>query len=304
MKSRPKRSRISSRIVTRRHGLARSIVLAVALDRRAAERPLGDVAEHFFGHGGHVVVIGVGAHELDDRELGAVLGGDALVAEHLAHVVDVLHAADDAAVEEQLDGDAQVQVAVERVVVGRERPRAGAAGERLQRGRFDLHEVAFVEPLADREHDLGARDEQLARLLVGEQVELAVAVAGAGVAEPVVLVRRRAQRLGQQRALLHRQRELAALGHVHAPFDADDVADVEAQDAVVVLLPERVDAHDHLDRARQVAHVEERRLAVPAARDQPPGDLVAQLRVLALLELAPGRGRRARRRSACACPTG
>ncbi len=108
------------------------------------------------------------------------------------------------------------------------------------------------------------RDEQLARLLVGDQVELAVAVAGARVAEPVVLVRRRAKRLGQQRALDHGERELPALGDVHAALDTHDVADVEAQDAVVGLLPERVHAHDHLDRAGQVAHVEERRLAVPA----------------------------------------
>ena len=68
------------------------------------------------------------------------------------------------------------------------------------------------------------------------------------------------------------------------PSIADDVADVEAEDAVVGLLAERVHAHDHLDRAGQVAHVEEGRLAVPAARDQAPGDLVAQLRVLALPE--------------------
>jgi len=40
----------------------------------------------------------------------------------------------DAAVEEQLDRDAQVQVAVQRVVVGRERPRPRAARQRLQRG--------------------------------------------------------------------------------------------------------------------------------------------------------------------------
>ena len=128
------------------------------------------------------------------------------------------------------------------------------------------------EPLADREDDLVARDEQLARVLVGEQVELAVAVAGARVAEPVVLVRRRAQRLGQQRALLHGERQLPALGHVHAADDADDVADVEAEDAVVGLLAEGVDAHDDLDRAGQVAHVQERGLAVPAPGDQPPGD--------------------------------
>ena len=169
------------------------------------------------------------------------------------------------------------------VVNGRE---PGAAGERLQRRRFDLDEVALGEPFADREHDLVARDEQLARVLVGDQVELAVAVAGARVAEAVVLVRRRAQRLGEQRALDHRERELAALGDVHAAVDADDVADVEVEDAVVGLLAERVHAHDDLDRAGQVAQVEERRLAVPAARDQPPGDLVAQLGVLAVLERA------------------
>ena len=36
-------------------------LLAVPFDDRAPERPLGDVAEHLFGRGGHVVVVGVGA---------------------------------------------------------------------------------------------------------------------------------------------------------------------------------------------------------------------------------------------------
>ena len=85
---------------------------------------------------------------------------------------------------------------------------------------------------------------------------------------------------------LDRERELAALGHVDAALDPDDVADVEAEDAVVGLLPERVHAHDDLDRAGQVAQVQERRLAVPAPGDQAAGDLVAQLRVLAGLERA------------------
>ena len=40
-------------------------------------------------------------------------------------------------------------------------------------------------------------DEQRARVLVGDQVELAVAEAGLDVAEAVVLVGRRAQRLGE-----------------------------------------------------------------------------------------------------------
>jgi hypothetical protein len=228
-------------------------LLAVSVDHRAAERPLRDVSEHLFGDRRDVVVVGVRAHELDDRELRRVLRRDALVAEHLAHVVDVLHPTDDAAVEKQLDRDPQVEVAVERVVVRRERPRAGAAGERLQGRRFDLDELPLSEPFANREHDLVALDEQVARLGVGHQVELAVAVPRARVAEAVVLVRRRAQRLGQQRALDSLERELAALGHVHAPFNRDDVADVEVEDSVVGLLAERVDAQHDLDRTRQVA---------------------------------------------------
>jgi hypothetical protein len=134
-----------------------------------------------------------------------------------------------------------------RVGGGRERPRAGPAGERLQGRRFDLHELALGEPFANRQNDLVALDEQVARLGVGHQVELAVAVASARVAEAVVLVRRRTQRLGQQRALDSLECELAALGHVHAPFDRDDVADVEVEDSVVGLLPERVDPQHDLD---------------------------------------------------------
>jgi hypothetical protein len=58
--------------------------------------------------------------------------------------------------------------------------------------------------------DLRARDEQLARLLVGDQVELAVAVARLDVLEAVELLGRRAQRLGQQRPVVDAQRQLAA----------------------------------------------------------------------------------------------
>src|SRR5262249_61457133 len=103
---------------------------------------------------------------------------------------------------------------------------------------------------------LRALYEQLARLVVGDQVQLAVPVARARVAESVVLVRRRAQRLGQQRAAVYRQRELPPLGHVDEALYADDVADVEAHHAVVLVLAERILAGDQLNRSRQVAQAE------------------------------------------------
>jgi hypothetical protein len=111
-----------------------------------------------------------------------------------------------------------------------------------------------------------------------------VAVARLHVVEPVVLVRRRAQRLREQRDRLGADRELAAARHVQMALGADDVADVEVERAPVGGLAEVVLAQVELDRRGPFAELQERRPAVPAARDQPPGDAVAVLAVLARAE--------------------
>ena len=188
----PVSSRIASRSVTRFHG-GREVDLAVVARPR---RPRTTTSCSSSSR--HVAVVGVGLVPLEHRELGVVLVREALVAEVLADLVDPLEPADDQPLEVELDRDAQVEVAVERVVVGGERPRERAAVERLQHRRLDLEEAALVEPAPDGGDHLRAQDEQLARLLVRDQVELAVAVAGLDVLEPVVLLGRRAQRLGQQ----------------------------------------------------------------------------------------------------------
>ena len=95
-----------------------------------------------------LLVVGVGLVPLEHRELGVVLVGDALVAEVLAELVDAVDAADDEPLEVELGRDPQVEVAVERVVVGGEGPRQGAAVERLQDRRLDLDEAVLVEPAA------------------------------------------------------------------------------------------------------------------------------------------------------------
>ncbi len=101
--------------------------------------------------------------------------------------------------------------------------------------------------------------------LVGEQVELAVAIARARVAETVALVGRWAQRLGEQRALVHAERRLSALGHIQVTPCFHDVADVEVEDVLVGLLPKRVVVDVQLDLPAEVAQVEECRLAVSAS---------------------------------------
>ena len=210
--------------------------LAVALDLGRPQHPFGDVGDDALGDVHHAVVIGAADEPLEHRELGVVLRRHPLVAEELAQLVDVLEAADDRPLQVELGGDPQVEVAVERVVVGLERPRRGAAGHPLQHRRFHLDVAAFVEVVADRRHHLGPHREDLARALVRHQVELALAVAHLRVGDAVEEVGRVAQRLGQQRALAHLDRQLAAFGHVEVALDPDQVADVEVFDPVERLL--------------------------------------------------------------------
>ena len=123
-----------------------------------------------------------------------------------------------------------------------------------------------------------------ARLLVGDQVELAVAVAGLDVLEPMELLRRRAQRLRQQRPAGHGQRQLAAARLEGRAVDADQVAEVERHEAVEGLLAERVAARMELEAAGAVDQVEEGGAAMAAARGQPARHAVGSARLLARLE--------------------
>ncbi len=171
------------------------VAAEVHLEAADGASRLGD---HLLHHRHDVVVVHVGLVRLEHGELGVVLEAHALVAEVLADLVHAVDAADDAALEVQLGGDAQVQVALELVVVRDERLGQGAAVERLQHRRLDLDEAARVEEAADGGDDPRALEEHLARVVVGDQVEVALAVARLDVGEAVVLLGQRAQRLAEQ----------------------------------------------------------------------------------------------------------
>ena len=89
-------------------------------------------------------------------------------------------------------------------------------------------------------------------------------VAQLDVGEAVVLLGRRAQRLGEQRPAVDPQRELAALRPERDALDADQVPEVEPDEPLERLLAEHVLARVELDPAGAVLEVEERGLAVTA----------------------------------------
>jgi hypothetical protein len=213
-----------------------------------------------------------------------VLVRDPLVAEVLAELVHPLQTPDDQSLQVELRRDPQVEVAVERIVVGREGTRQRPAVEGLEDRRLDLEEAALVEPRADGLDHPGAKLEQLPRLRVRHQVELSAPVAGLDILEAVVLVGRRAHRLGEQGPALYPQRELALLGLERHALDADDVPEVEPHELIVLGVSQHVGAGVELDLSGAVAEVEEGRLAMTAPRGQPPGHPVADVGLLTRLE--------------------
>ena len=123
--SSPTASDTASRIGRCRHSPSRSI---------SPPRPSGTTVEpsaraasthDLAGQRRHRPVVAVRLVDLEHRELGAVRGVDALVAEVAADLVDPVQAADDQPLEVELDRDAQVHRLVERVEV-RENGRAAA----------------------------------------------------------------------------------------------------------------------------------------------------------------------------------
>jgi hypothetical protein len=80
------------------------------------------LAQHRLGQRHQVGVVGVGPVELEHGELGVVLRRDPLIAEVTVDFEHPFHAADCQPLQVQLRRDAHVQLHVERVVMGHERP--------------------------------------------------------------------------------------------------------------------------------------------------------------------------------------
>ena len=105
-----------------------------------------------------------------------------------------------------------------------ERLRRGAADERVHRRRLDLEEAVLVEDLASGADDVAARPEHVRHGRVGDEVDVALAVAQLHVGQAVPLLGQRAVRLGQQAQAPRLDRQLAALARGERPLGLDDVA--------------------------------------------------------------------------------
>ena len=114
---------------------------AVGVDRRGADQLLGD--PH------HLGVVGERPVELHHRELGVVARRDALVTKDPPDLVHPFHAADNQALEVQLQRNAQVELHIERVVVSDERPGVRTARLDMEHRGLDLDEPQAMQRAAE-----------------------------------------------------------------------------------------------------------------------------------------------------------
>ena len=178
----------------------------------------------------------------------------------------------------------QEQVAVQSVVVRDERVRHGPRRDGHQHRRLHLQEPAPVHEAPDRRHDARPQRGGVTRLLVCDQVQVALPVARLHVHQPVPLLRQRPQRLAQHPEGPRLHRDLAHARPEHLPAHADPVPQVQVLENAVVLL-QHVAAKHHLDAPGAVEQVRERRPTHAPERDYATRDryrLGARLAIVGL----------------------
>ena len=208
---------------------------------------------------------------------------DALVAVIAADLEHAVHPADEQPFQVKLKRDAQIKLAAQRVVPGDERLRRRATGDRLHRWRLDLDEAALVHEVANLADDRAALVKDLLDVVVGNEVEVALAVARLDVREPVPLGRERPQRLADDGELRRLKRDLLRARREHRPLHADEIAEVELLQHLERLVAERVFLRVNLHPVGAVADVQKDAFAHRAERRHAPGqgDLAAFLVVFA-----------------------
>ena len=244
---------------------------------RATWRPcaaIGGRLQQLPGQRLHGGVVAVGLVGLEHRELGIVGCVSALVAEDPADLVDPLDAADDQPLQVQLQRDAQVQVQVEGIDMGGERPRVRAAVQRLQHRASrppgsPVHEVPRVptglrrrasRPSAERpgwSASPGSAGAPGTRSSVRP-----LCLSGSGRSALAVIANESARIDSSPR----RDEITSPVTPTWSPRSTSAFQSASA------CSPDPVERHHHLDLAGAVPHGSEAELAAVAGEHDPPGD--------------------------------
>ena len=158
---------------------------------------LDDRTEQLLGEVHVVDVVPVGCVILEHREVLQVRGIHTLVAEHPCKLINTVESRHHAALQISLWCDPQVYRHVESCVVSLEGSRQCSRWLGLQHRRLDLIKISLFQTMTKCPDEIAAQSEASARLLVGNQVEVATTVADFSIGDGMKLFRHRTQHLAE-----------------------------------------------------------------------------------------------------------
>src|SRR6266498_94067 len=238
------------------------LALGVAvLDLERAEHGGRDVADQGLHQFHHLLVIAISLVSFEHGELGVVLARKTFVTEIAADLEHTVKTADEQALEVKFQRDAEIKIAPERMMLGDERLGGRAAGNGLHHRRLHFHKATRVEEIANLADDGAALEEDLLDRVVGEQIQVTLAIANFSVFQAVPLGGRRTQRLGQDDEAVEFDGNLAGLGGEHRAGHADEIAQVQLREEAVWFLAEDVLLGIELEAPALVLDVDEHTLA-------------------------------------------
>ena len=232
---------------------------------RAAARiePLGVVD--------HLVAAAIGGVEFEHCEFRIVARRDSFVSKIAPDFEHALEAADEQALQMQLLGDAQKQIARQSVMMGGKRLRRRAAGDGLQNRRFHFEVAVRAQLLAQGAQNPAALLQHGAGVFVAHQREIGAAEALFDIGQAVKLFGRRAQRFGEQPRLVGAQRQLSNAGFEDRAARANNVAQIPFFAARERFRAQRIGAQVKLDSLVAVLERDENRLALIAPQRDSAG---------------------------------
>mmetsp|Transcript_91884 Transcript_91884/g.134285 ORF Transcript_91884/g.134285 Transcript_91884/m.134285 type:complete len:259 (+) Transcript_91884:432-1208(+) len=178
----------------------------LVIDFKAAAYLHGIFTNDILRDADHILVVSVGFIEFNAGELGVVARADAFIAEDSPELEHPLESTDHHPLEVQLRGDAQVELHIQRIVVRDKGASIGTPNVTGHHGSLDFDIVAILQIAAHALHDGCAFAERVADLSIHNQVHIAPPVPDIYVGEPLKLVGKRQDGLGEHRPLVHHHR--------------------------------------------------------------------------------------------------
>ncbi len=237
------------------------------VDVQAAAKFFGEGAGQFLDEVGHFFKVRERPVGFEHGELGIVTTRDAFVAKVAVEFENFRKTANEQALEEELGRDAQGEWHGERIVIGLKRASSCTAGYVLEHRRLDFEEVTVLEKAANFGYHEDAFDENIGRLGVAHEVEMALAVLDFAVSNAVPFVGHGAQGLGEHGKVFDLDGRLAGAGEEGFALDADPVTAIEALPCGGLFFGECFQTYIALDRAVDIADLAENGFAHVAQGD-------------------------------------